>query len=49
MSSGRLPIIDPLLPNAVGSFDEFMAPTLPMLDYDDDPSAEFSLGAINIG
>jgi hypothetical protein len=49
MSSCRLPELNPLLPNAVGSFDEFVAGTLPVLDYNDNSGVEFSLGVINIG
>jgi len=49
MSGCRLPVIDPPLPYAVGSFDEFAARALPVLDQDDDPSVESSLRVINIG
>jgi hypothetical protein len=37
------------LPNAVGSFDEFVAGSLPVRDYNDKPDVEFSLGVINVG
>ena len=49
MPGCRPPVIDPLLPDAVSSFDEFVARALPVLDQDDDPSVEFSLRVINIG
>ncbi len=49
MPGCRVPVIDPLLADAVGSFDEFVARALPVLDHDDDPSVEFSLGVINVG
>jgi hypothetical protein len=47
----RRPVVvfNPLLPNAVGSFDEFVARALPMRDYDDDPDVKVSLGVINVG
>jgi hypothetical protein len=43
------PVLDPLLPNSVGLFDEQVARALCMVDYDDDAGVEFSLGVINIG
>ena len=49
MPGRYLPVLNPLLPNAVGSFDEFVARTLPVRDYNDDPDVEFSLGVINLG
>ena len=49
MSRCCLPVLDPLLPDAVGLFDELVARALPMLDYNDNPGVEFSLGVINIG
>lgn len=49
MSRCRLPILNPLLPNAVGSFDEFVARAVPVLDNNDNPGVEPSLGVINIG
>ena len=49
MSGRRLPVLNPLLPNAVGAFNEFVARPLPLLNYDDNPSVEFSLRVINIG
>ena len=49
MPGCRPPVIDPLLPDAVSSFDKFAARALPVLDQDDDPSVEFSLRVINIG
>jgi hypothetical protein len=49
MSRCRLPVLNPLLPNPVGSFDEFVARALPVLDNNDNPGVEFSLGVINIG
>lgn len=48
MSGCCLPVIDPLLPNAVSSIDEFVARALPVLDQDDDPGVEFPLRVINI-
>ena len=49
MPGRYLPVLNPLLPNAVGSFDEFMAWALPVLDYNDNPDVKSSLGVINIG
>ena len=48
MSGRRLPEIDPLTPNAVGPFDEFTARAFPVLDYNDYPGIEFSLGMLDI-
>jgi hypothetical protein len=45
----RRPVFDPLPPNAIGLFNELMARAMPVLDYNHDPSVEFSLGVINIG
>ena len=49
MSRCRRPVVDPLLPNAVGSFEEFVARAMPVFDRNDDLSVELSLGVINIG
>jgi len=48
VSRDRLPVIDPLTANAVGSLDQFGAGALPVLDHNDDPSVEFPLRVIHI-
>ena len=46
--SGGPPVIDPQLPNAVGSFEKFVTRAVPVLDYNDDTGVEFSLRVIDI-
>lgn len=49
MPGCRLPVLNPLLPNAVGLFDERAARAVPVLDYNDNSSVEFPLGVIYSG
>jgi hypothetical protein len=45
----RFPVLNPLLPNGGGLFENLGTRATPVLDYNDDPGVEFSLRVIDIG
>ena len=49
MSGCYLPVLNPLLPNAVRLLDEFAARAMPVLNNSDNPRVEFSFGVIHVG
>lgn len=49
MFGRRRPVLNPSLPNTIGSFDKSVARTLPVLNHHDNPGVEFSLGVSDVG
>src|SRR5262249_40114790 len=43
------PVVDPLPPNAISSFEQLTTWLMPVFHHNDDSSVEFSLGVINVG